>query len=92
MTDLITAAMVAGSLSMPPQKFTHEPTVAYRVEMVDPDYLVEVCGQRRDTIVLGCYVAWWKRTIFLRNDMTEDAKRLVLRHEIGHVNGWEHPR
>lgn len=92
MTDFITAAFVAGGLAMPPKQYVHEPTVPYRIERVDPDVLIANCGQKPNETVLGCYVAWYNSTIYLRNDMSADAERLVLRHEIGHVNGWEHGR
>lgn len=92
MTDIITAALVAGSLAMPPRRFVHEPTVPYRIERVSPERIVAICGQKEGQTVLGCYVGWYNSTIYLRTDMTADAARLVLRHELGHVNGWEHGR
>lgn len=91
MTDMITAAVVAGALLMPPHQFTHEPTRAYSVQIVSAAEVEKHCNPTPfKPLVLGCTVMGCY--IFLRNDMTADATRLVLRHEIAHVNGWEHAK
>lgn len=90
MTDLITAAYVAAGLLMPPQQYVHEPAIDYRIVYVSPAKLAQNCPQEPGYTVLGCYYAWYDHTIFLRNDMTPEAARLVLRHELAHVNGWKH--
>jgi Zn-dependent peptidase ImmA (M78 family) len=92
MTDLITVALISGALAMPPREYLHQPTVPYRIERVSPALIAENCGPSNGKLVLGCYVDWYRSTIFIRNDLTPDAQRLVLMHEIGHVNGWEHGR
>lgn len=90
MTDLITASMVAAALLMPPHQFAHEPAKPYRVDVVSQAELERYCAPTPlRPVVLGCTVMG--AYILLRDDMTDDAARLVLRHEIAHINGWEHP-
>lgn len=88
--DIITISMVFGHLAMPPAEFDHEPTVPYRVEMVEPERITGICGYQFGKQVLGCYVWWCNSTIYLRSDMDAGATALALRHEKGHVNGWSH--
>lgn len=86
----------AECLIPPPAIYDHAPTVAYSVEEVNAETLramVDLLGDVPDDwIICGATVtAAGETVVFLLKDLPEGAARnAVLRHERGHVNGWEH--
>lgn len=84
---MITFAMVA-MLALPPEQYDYEPTRPYRVEYVTPAGVEEHCPAPFGAMVVGCTVL--DGYILLRDDLTPEAAAHVLRHEKGHVNGWNH--
>jgi hypothetical protein len=83
----VTLAMVA-MLALPPEQYDHEPTRLYTVQIVEPGTVNLYCPARFETMAVGCTVNG--DTIMLRNDLTPEAAAHVLRHEKGHINGWQH--
>lgn len=85
---MITLAMVA-ALALPPSSYDHKPSHAYRVEYVPASVLEAYCPRRPwEVLVVGCTVL--DRYVLLHEDLTPQAAAHVLRHELGHVNGWKH--
>lgn len=88
---MITLAMIA-ALLMPPARFDHQPVEPFTIiEYADPRLFRSACpsdvGER---ILLAC-AAVDRRVIKIRADLTPAARKKVLRHEYGHLNGWSHP-
>lgn len=73
-------------LALPPAPYDHEPVKNYRIEYVSEHYMRQL-GCRGDWVI-GCTVMG--RYILLNEDLTPAAAAHVLRHEKGHVNGWQH--
>jgi len=74
------------SLPLPPPQYDHAPTKPYSVEYVSEAYMREQdCKGYR---LFGCTCL--DSYILLHEDLTPEAAERVLRHELGHVNGWEH--
>lgn len=82
---MITLAMVA-ALAMPPPRYDHEPTRPYAVQHVSEAYMRRM-GCKGFQIV-GCTLL--DRYVLLHENLTPEAAAIVLRHELGHINGWEH--
>lgn len=76
--------MLAG-LAMPPPEYDHTPNPRPEVIEFGPDLISQACGV--PFRVAGCFI---RGKVFLRDDLTPDARALVLRHEHGHANGWRH--
>jgi len=88
MIKLITYAMIAGFVALPPAQYDHAPTVAYTVDVLPKEQFDATCGvERAPRYKLGCTIDWLD-AIFIRDDLSDDAFKRVLRHEIGHINGW----
>lgn len=74
----------------PPAEFDFEPAREYRV-IRDSKLVAVFCGKHRGRVVLGCTLDDGKRpVIFLTEGMSKELEDEVLRHELAHVNGWEH--
>ena len=87
---MITLAMIA-TLLMPPARYDHHPTEPYRiVEFTDPRMFNLACPDHTGRLVLAC-AAVERRVVKIRADLTPAARKKVLRHEYGHLNGWVHP-
>lgn len=86
---MITLAMIVGLL-MPPKQYDHYPTKPFIiVEYTNEKLFNLVCPQYVDKITLAC-VTVDRRVIRIRSDLTPKARQKVLRHEYGHLNGWNH--
>lgn len=85
---MIDLAMVL-VIQPPPAQFDYEPVYQYQVKTVTPDELLEWCGRLPFNVQLACWNEW-SGTIYIRDDLTDDARSHILRHEKGHVNGWAH--
>lgn len=76
------------SLSLPPRQYDYEPSRSYVVQYVSEEELKQFCNPPFGYRIVGCTVL--DRYILILEDMTDEAKAHVLRHEKGHVNGWNH--
>jgi hypothetical protein len=86
----ITTAVLLALL--PPVAFDHEPSRAYRVETAPPVIVKAVCHSHQvGKLVIACSFKndreW---VIYLRDDLSQHQRAIVLRHEKAHVNGWKH--
>jgi len=89
MSGSLTAVVIAALVAMPPAQYDYPPTVPYKVEIMQKSDAEAICGDAR---AVGCYLKWYNSTVYLRSDLTPGAREIVLRHELGHVNGWPaHP-
>jgi len=98
--------VLTAPVKMPPAKYDHPPTIAYSVTYLPSKQFANLKCPGSADLMRGCtvrgkgmngrYVAW----VYVRNDLCPgrkpDACKLsqgVLRHELGHVNGWpsNHP-
>lgn len=78
---------------VPPAEFDREPSVEYSVIEVPDDMLPGFCGLYGYPTLGGCAeqlseTEWW---IKVRSSLTPGELDCVLRHEKGHLNGWDHP-
>ena len=74
---------------MPPKIYDHPPINPVIVRVINHNAIEAYCGQQDEKIILACY-APVSNKIFIRDDLTVEAFKKVLRHEYGHVNGWDH--
>lgn len=93
MTFLAMALMIGG-IAMPPAKYDHEPRRPYSVHYVDQMTANQVCASKlreaaRGSNIWGCAVPLMN-TIFVLETLPPNKRKLVLRHERGHLNGWKH--
>lgn len=77
---------------VPPAVFDREPSVKYSVIKVPDDMLAGFCGIYGNPTLGACAEQvsadeWW---IKVRASLTGSELTCVLRHEKGHLNGWEH--
>ncbi len=79
-------AIPSHSSCNPPARYDYNPKTYYVLD-VKPNEMLLICGR----IALGCTVN--RKYIFLRSDLSPQARACTLRHEKGHVNGWpgNHP-
>ena len=87
---MITLAML-GMMLMPPKFYDHYPVQHFVVYTIPPKLEQALCGlgNPKNETYLAC-VPEGQRTIFIRSDLTPDARAKVLRHEYAHLNGWKH--
>ena len=88
--SLITLFMVA-VIEMPPKKYDHEPYQPYQVIEMPIKDLHKICNQprRSNYTLFGC-AHHLVGLIYLRDDLSDEARKRVLRHERAHLNGWKH--
>lgn len=75
---------------MPPAYFDHEPTVPYKVFEWDVDMLLAACGGGYFPNPGGCAEKVADDLWYIYLSASSKSKKCLLRHEKGHVNGWEH--
>lgn len=83
---LLAGCVTTGATSCnPPARFDFEPK-HYYVRSVSPTDFGLICSH----LGQGCTIG---PTIYLRNDLSKEWRKCVLRHEKGHINGWpgHHP-
>lgn len=87
---MITLAML-GAFLMPPKFYDHYPTQSFRVETLPAKWEEMLCsiGNPKGEVYLACVVGK-NPIIYIRDDLTPDARAKVLRHEYAHLNGWVH--
>lgn len=86
---MITLAMIA-ALAMPPAQFDHAPACTPEIVEVSPSnmkMIVALTHTPDDKLLLGSAAGC---VIWLREDLSPAARKRVLRHEYGHLNGWHH--
>jgi len=83
-------AMACDARHLPPAYFDHEPTVPYKVFKWDADMLLSVCGGGYFPNPGGCAERVSDDMWFIYLKATAKSPECLLRHEKGHVNGWEH--
>lgn len=82
---MITLALVA-ALAAPPDRYDHKPSRPYVIQRASEGYMRRM-GCKGEGLV-GCTIL--DSYILLHEDLTPEAAAFVLRHEIGHINGWAH--
>lgn len=76
----------------PPPRYDHEPRVAYHISYVSQPKLQRICRgevQRKGDLVLGCSLSELG-LIYIADGLSPDVRRLIVRHEKAHINGWPH--
>lgn len=76
----------------PPAEYDYEPTRAYTVKHSNV-LVAALCGKpRAGRKILGCTIddGTGPLLILLMEGMDPELERQVLRHELAHVNFWEH--
>ena len=87
---MLCSASACDPRRLPPAYFDHEPTVPYKVFMWDEEILRGVCWGRYNPSLGGCAERVSDEMWFIYLLATMTNPECVLRHEKGHVNGWEH--
>jgi hypothetical protein len=74
----------------PPPQYDYEPSRPYKIR-VDSQLVDIFCGRPGGKEILGCLLDDGKAPIiFIREGLSPELEREVRRHELGHINGWEH--
>lgn len=76
--------------NMPPANKDHCPAAPFSVYKVSPQLAAEFCRVPAAYVGFACTAASLGAVI-IRDDLNAADEAKVLRHEIGHLNGWVHP-
>lgn len=89
---IITQSAARADIGPPPARYDHAFRGHLNVVYLDQNALFALCGQRgqRPEWLLGCTegASNGACTIHMRNDMNRAWRARILRHEVGHCNGW----
>jgi len=75
---------------LPPSEYDHEYDGFLQLEIVSPESVKFWCGQQ----AIACSMAFDKTCVVYLPDKSTIPRDILMRHELGHCNGWEpnHPR
>lgn len=86
MSNLITLAMVASLV--PPAQYDHAPSMPYHVRDMPAAKMERLCPSP-DGVTLGCS-APELGIVWVLDGLRPEVRRVIVRHELAHINGWSH--
>lgn len=84
--------LMAALAFLPPLEYDVAPAKPYAVwELSRPDLTI-VCGyeDRPDMHVWGC-ADIYTNEVFILESLDQPVRDIIIRHELAHLNGWDHP-
>lgn len=77
-------------IQMPPERFRYEPTQPYTVILMRDTALHLQCKIPFEYHLQGCVDNINGSKIYIKQELSDTSRYLVLVHEKAHLNGWTH--